>query len=68
MRLSRSATREFFCGHFSQIFKTKLLCFYFVVAIFDLEHDGETIFHLQFAVTRVSLRFQKVVPDAVSSE
>ena len=68
MQLSRKCNEGGFCGHFSHIIETKLLCFYFLVAIFDVAHDVETIFHLQFAVTRVSLRIQKIVLDAESSE
>ena len=62
---------------------SKLLFFFFVVAICDLVHDVETMYGvmlpansilksflkylLQIAVSRASLMFQKRFPDAVSS-
>ena len=38
-----------FSGHFFRIFEINIFCF--VVAICDLVHDVETIFHLSYVLT-----------------
>ena len=43
---SRGATYDDFSGHFFRIFEIIMFCF--VVAICDLVHDVETIFHLSY--------------------
>ena len=46
---SRGATWDDFSGQFFRILEIIIFCF--VVAIFDLVHDVETIFHLSYLLT-----------------
>ena len=46
---SRGATQDDFSGQFLSIFE--IIIFSFVVAICDLVHDVETIFHLSYLLT-----------------
>ena len=47
--LSRDATKDDFSDHFFCIFEIIIFCF--AVAICDLVHDVETIFHLSYMLT-----------------
>ena len=47
--LARGATQDDFSGHFFRIFEIIIFCF--DVAICDLVHDVETIFHLSYVLT-----------------
>ena len=46
---SRGTTYDGFSGQFFHNFEIIIFCF--VVAIFDLVHDVETIFHLPYVLT-----------------
>ena len=46
---ARAATEDDFSGHFFRIFEIIIVCF--GVAIYDLVHDVETIFHLSYVLT-----------------
>ena len=46
---SRGTKKAGYCGHFFLNFEFNFLCF--VVAIFDLVHDVEAIFHLPKLLT-----------------
>ena len=47
--LARGATLDDFSGQFFRVFE--IIIFRFVVAICDLVHDVETIFHLSYVLT-----------------
>ena len=47
--IARGATEDDFSGRFFRIFEIIIFCF--VVAICDLVHDVETIFHLSYVLT-----------------
>ena len=49
LKFTRGATQDDFSGHFFSIFE--IISFCFVVAICDLVHDVETIFHLSYVLT-----------------
>ena len=49
---SRGATQDDFSGQFFRIFEIIIFCF--VIAICDLVHDVETIFHLFFYMLAAS--------------
>ena len=47
--ITRGATQDDFSAQFFRIFEIIIFCF--VVAICDLVHDVETIFHLSYLLT-----------------